>query len=59
MYERLKRLYVSGKLTVVGLANAVIKGWITEVQKQEIMDMKQQPFRMKSRAQEIVQKILK
>ena len=37
MYERLKRLYVSGKLTVVGLDNAVIKGWITEVQKQEIM----------------------
>ena len=25
MFERLKRLYVSGKLTAVGLANAVIK----------------------------------
>lgn len=40
MYERLKRLYVSGKLTAVGLANAVIKGWITEAQKQEIMEEK-------------------
>ncbi len=59
MYERLKRLYVTGKLTAIGLANAVIKGWITEVQKQEIMDMKQQPCRTKRRAQEIVQKILK
>ncbi len=41
MYERLKRLYVSGKLTAVGLANAVIKGWITETQKQEILSEKQ------------------
>lgn len=40
MYDRLKRLYVSGKLTAVGLSNAVIKGWITEVQKQEIMAAK-------------------
>ena len=40
MYERLKRLYVSGKLTAVGLANAVIKGWITEAQKQEILAKK-------------------
>lgn len=40
MYERLKRLYVTGKLTAVGLANAVIKGWITEEQKQEILAKK-------------------
>ena len=37
MFERLKRLYVTGKLTAAGLANAVIKGWITEAQKQEIL----------------------
>ena len=40
MFERLKRLYVTGKLTAAGLANAVIKGWITEVQKQEILATK-------------------
>lgn len=40
MFERLKRLYVSGKLTAVGLTNAVIKGWITEAQKQEILAAK-------------------
>ena len=40
MYERLKRLYVTGKLTADGLANAVIKGWITEAQKQEILAKK-------------------
>lgn len=37
MYERLNRLYKMGKLTETGLANAVIKGWITEAEKQEIM----------------------
>lgn len=37
MYETLKRLYDAGKLTVIGLSNAVIKRWITESQKQEIM----------------------
>lgn len=40
MYERLKRLYVTQKLTAVGLTNAVIKGWITEAQKQEILAKK-------------------
>lgn len=40
MFERLKRLYVTDKLTAVGLANAVIKGWITEAQKQEILAAK-------------------
>ena len=37
MYETLKRLYSEGKLTVDQLSNAVIKGWITEEQKQTIM----------------------
>lgn len=39
MFEPLMRLYDGGNgpLTVVGLANAVIKGWITEDQKQEIL----------------------
>ena len=35
MYERLKRLYVTGKLSDTGLANAVIKGWITDEQRKE------------------------
>lgn len=39
MFETLMRLYDKGKgrLTAAGLANAVIKGWITETQKQEII----------------------
>lgn len=37
MFERLERLYKVGKLTATGLANAVIKGWITDEQKQEIL----------------------
>lgn len=40
MFKRLKRLYVSGNLTIAGLSNAVIEGWITETQKQEIMASK-------------------
>lgn len=40
MYESLIRTYKSGKLTIVGLANAVTKGWITEAQKQNIMAAK-------------------
>lgn len=40
MFARLNRLYVSGKLTAAELSNAVIKGWITEAQKQEILAMK-------------------
>ena len=36
MYERLKRLYKSGKLDKGGLANAVIKAWITAKQYKEI-----------------------
>lgn len=38
MKETLKRLYGNGKLTAEGLANAVIKGWITETEKKQIME---------------------
>ena len=37
MFERLKRLYNEGRLTVEALENAVRRGWITEEQKQEII----------------------
>lgn len=37
MFETLKRLWNEGKLTEEKLNNAVIKGWITEEQKQEII----------------------
>ena len=42
MFETLMRLYDGGKwpLTTAMLANAVIKGWITEAQKQEILATK-------------------
>ncbi|MDY4772004.1 MAG: XkdX family protein [Lachnospiraceae bacterium] len=40
MYEILKRLYVAGKLSDAGLSNAVIKGWITESQRKEIIAAK-------------------
>ena len=41
MFERLKNHYVSsGKLSAAGLSNAVIKGWITEEQRQEIIAAK-------------------
>jgi hypothetical protein len=42
MFETLKRLYAAGKgpLTVTMLANAVIKGWITDTEKQEILATK-------------------
>jgi hypothetical protein len=38
MFETLQRLYGEGKLTLQGLENAVVKGWITEEQKQEIIE---------------------
>lgn len=38
MYERLKALYESGQLSLDGLNKAVEKGWITEEQKQSIVD---------------------
>lgn len=42
MYETLIRLYAGGKgpLTVTMLANAVIKGWITDAEKKEILATK-------------------
>jgi 5,10-methylene-tetrahydrofolate dehydrogenase/methenyl tetrahydrofolate cyclohydrolase len=42
MFATLMRLYDGGigPLTVVMLANAVIKGWITDEQKQEILASK-------------------
>lgn len=36
MYERLRRLYLSGSLTDEGLSNAVARGWITPEQAAEI-----------------------
>ena len=40
MYERLKRLYLEGRLTDAQLDNAVLKGWITSEQAQKIRDAK-------------------
>ena len=42
MFEMLMWLYEGGKgkLTVTMLANAVIKGWITDNQKKEIIETK-------------------
>lgn len=36
MFERIKRLYNTGKLTKDGVRNAVVKGWITEAEYQTI-----------------------
>ena len=36
MYERLERLYNSGRLTEAALATAVDRGWITEDQRKKI-----------------------
>lgn len=40
MFERLKRLYNEGRIDEAGLENAVKKGWITEEEKQLIIDQK-------------------
>lgn len=32
MYETIKRLYLAGRLSDAGLANAMEKGWITQEQ---------------------------
>ena len=40
MYEKLKQMYLAGKLTEAQLNNAVAKGWITEEQKLEIIAAK-------------------
>lgn len=36
MFERLKRLYDDGTLTLLGLKNAVVREWITAEQYTEI-----------------------
>ena len=38
MYQTIKRLYDTGKLTVEGVQNAVTKGWITNDQANEILN---------------------
>jgi hypothetical protein len=38
MYNRLLMLYQEGRLTEQMLSNAVKKGWITEVQKQQMLN---------------------
>jgi hypothetical protein len=38
MYNRLLTLYQEGRLTEQMLSNAVKKGWITEEQKQQIIE---------------------
>lgn len=40
MYNRLKKLYIAGRLNDAGLENAVTRGWITEDQKAEIIEAK-------------------
>lgn len=40
MFETIKRLYEEGKMSDQQLNNAVAKCWITEEQKQEILDSK-------------------
>ena len=37
MYEKIKKLYVEGRLNAQGVQNAVIKGWITQEQADEIL----------------------
>lgn len=37
MFERIKRLYDTGKLDAAGVWNAVAKGWITQEQAQIIL----------------------
>lgn len=38
MYDRLERLYSDGELTLPGLDRAVSKGWITEEEKERIIN---------------------
>lgn len=40
MFETLNRLYSEGRLTETGLQNAVVKGWITQEQADEIIASK-------------------
>lgn len=36
MFERLKELFANGKISEAGLNRAVVKGWITEEEAEEI-----------------------
>lgn len=40
MFERLKALYIAGKLAENQLNMAIEKGWITDIQKDEILTAK-------------------
>lgn len=40
MYERLKRLYLADRLTDAALQTAVKRGWITDEEKEEIIEAK-------------------
>jgi len=40
MYNTLLRLYISGKLSDIGLQNAVTKEWIAQEQAEEIIASK-------------------
>lgn len=37
MFETIKRLYDSGKITTAGVINAIQKGWITNEEAQKIL----------------------
>lgn len=39
MFERLKNLYLTGRITKSGLANAVKKEWITEEEYKLILNL--------------------
>lgn len=41
LFNRLKKLYMEGRLTATGLENAVAKGWITREQKAAIIAEKE------------------
>lgn len=36
MYERIRKLYLDGRLTEIGVGNAVKRGWITAEQYKDI-----------------------
>jgi len=38
MYERLKSLFTSGRIDENDLSKAVLRGWIDEAQKEEILN---------------------
>lgn len=38
MFETIRRLYQSGKLTEAGVQAAAVKGWITQEQAREIVE---------------------